>query len=61
MGPFVSKISDGIEHSKMTENWDDLELETKETQREKLPAKGARKPNADEQERDFGSTDDPNE
>jgi hypothetical protein len=45
----------------MTENWDDLELETKETQREKLPAKGARKPNADEQERDFGSTDDPNE
>ena len=38
---------------------DPVDFETEETLRQKLPAKGARKPNADEQEQDLGSEDAP--
>ena len=44
-----------------TDEWlvvEHVDLETKRTQRDKLPAKGSRKPNADEQEQDLGSQDD---
>ena len=40
---------------------DQPDLETEDTQRQKLPPKGKRKPNADEQDGDWGNETSPEE